>query len=40
MTEAQQGQIARFDFESYDFHALPYFIFLPYISKKVWMLSF
>jgi hypothetical protein len=29
MTKGQQWQIARFDFEGYDFHALPYFIFLP-----------
>jgi len=29
MTEGQHWQIARFDFEGCDFHALPYFIFLP-----------
>jgi hypothetical protein len=29
MAEGQQWQIARFDFEGCDFHALPYFIFLP-----------
>jgi hypothetical protein len=29
MAEGQHWQIARFDFESCDFHALPYFIFLP-----------
>jgi hypothetical protein len=29
MTKGQHWQIARFDFEGYDFHALPYFIFLP-----------
>jgi len=29
MTEGQHWQIARFDFESCDFHDLPYFIFLP-----------
>jgi hypothetical protein len=29
MVEGQHWQIARFDFEGYDFHALPYFIFLP-----------
>jgi hypothetical protein len=29
MTEGQNWKIARFDFEGCDFHALPYFIFLP-----------
>ena len=29
MVEGQHWQIARFDFEGCDFHALPYFIFLP-----------
>jgi hypothetical protein len=29
MAEGQHWQIARFDFEGCDFHALPYFIFLP-----------
>jgi hypothetical protein len=29
MAEGQHWQITRFDFEGYDFHALPYFIFLP-----------
>ena len=29
MAEDQHWQIARFDFESYDFHDLPYFIFFP-----------
>jgi hypothetical protein len=29
MAEGQHWQIARFDFEGYDFHALPYLIFLP-----------
>jgi len=29
MDEGQHWQIARFDFEGCDFHALPYFIFLP-----------
>jgi len=29
MVEGQHWQIARFDFEDCDFHALPYFIFLP-----------
>ena len=29
MAEGQHWQIARFDFESYDFHDLPYFIFFP-----------
>jgi hypothetical protein len=29
MVEGQHWQIARFDFEGSDFHALPYFIFLP-----------
>jgi hypothetical protein len=29
MAQDQHWQIARFDFEGYDFHALPYFIFLP-----------
>jgi hypothetical protein len=29
MTKGQHWQIARFDFEGCDFHALPYFIFLP-----------
>jgi hypothetical protein len=33
-------QIARFDFEDCDFHTLFYFIFLPYISRNVWMLAF
>jgi hypothetical protein len=28
MAEGQHWQIARFDFEGCDFHALPYFIFL------------
>jgi len=40
MDEGQHWQIARFEFEGCDFHALPYFIFLPYISRKVWMLAF
>ena len=40
MDKGQYWQIARFDFEGYDFHALPYFIFLPYSSRNVWMLSF
>jgi hypothetical protein len=40
MAKGQHWQIARFDFEGYDFHALPYFIFLPLISRKVWMLAF
>jgi hypothetical protein len=29
MVKGQHWQIARFDFEGRDFHALPYFIFLP-----------
>ena len=29
MAEGQHWQIARFDFEGCDFHALSYFIFLP-----------
>jgi hypothetical protein len=29
MTEGQYWQIARFYFEGCDFHALPYFIFVP-----------
>jgi hypothetical protein len=29
IAEGQHWQIARFDFEGCDFHALPYFIFLP-----------
>ena len=29
MAEGQHWQIARFDFESCDFHDLPYFIFFP-----------
>jgi hypothetical protein len=29
MAKGQHWQIARFDFESGDFHTLPYFIFLP-----------
>jgi hypothetical protein len=29
IAEGQQWQIAIFDFEGCDFHALPYFIFLP-----------
>jgi hypothetical protein len=29
MTKYQHWQITRFDFEGCDFHALPYFIFLP-----------
>jgi hypothetical protein len=29
MTYGQHCQIARFDFEGCDFHALPYFIFFP-----------
>jgi hypothetical protein len=29
IAEGQHWQIAKFDFEGYDFHALPYFIFLP-----------
>jgi hypothetical protein len=29
MVEGQHWQIARFDFEGCDFHALPYFILLP-----------
>jgi hypothetical protein len=29
MTKGQHWQIARFDFEGCDFHALPYFILLP-----------
>jgi hypothetical protein len=29
MAEGQHWQIARFDFEGCDFHALPYFILLP-----------
>jgi hypothetical protein len=29
MAKGQHWQIARFDFEGCDFHALPYFIFLP-----------
>jgi hypothetical protein len=29
MAEGQHLQIARFDFESCDFHAFSYFIFLP-----------
>jgi hypothetical protein len=29
MAEGQHWQIMRFDFEGCDFHALPYFIFLP-----------
>jgi hypothetical protein len=37
MAEGQHLQITRFDFEGCDFHALPYFIFLPSMSKKVWM---
>jgi len=40
MAKGKHWQIARFDFEGYDFHALPYFIFLPLISRKVWMLAF
>jgi hypothetical protein len=40
MAEGQHWQIAKFDFESCDFHAFPYFIFLPYTSRKVWMLAF
>jgi hypothetical protein len=35
MAEGQHWQIARFDFEGRDFHALPYFIFFTYSSKKV-----
>jgi hypothetical protein len=40
MPKGQHWQIARFDFEGCNFHALPYFIFLAYISRKVWMLAF
>jgi hypothetical protein len=40
MVEGQHWQIARIDFEGCDFHALPYFIFLPYMFRKVWMLDF
>ena len=40
MAKGQHWQIARFDFEGCDFHALSYFIFLPYIYKKLWMLYF
>jgi hypothetical protein len=40
MGEAQHWQIVIFDFEGCNFHALPYFIFLPLIYKKVWMLDF
>jgi hypothetical protein len=29
MVKGQHWQIARFDFKGCDFHALPYFIFLP-----------
>jgi hypothetical protein len=40
MTKGQHWQIARFDFEGYDFHVLPFFLFfLPYIYRKVWMLA-
>jgi hypothetical protein len=37
MAKGQHWQIARFDFEGCDFHALPYFIFLPSMSRKVLM---
>ena len=40
MAKGQYWQIARFDFEGCDFDALRYFIFLPYKSRKIWMLSF
>jgi hypothetical protein len=40
MAKDQHWQIARFDIEGCDFHVVPYFIFLPYISRKVWMLAF
>jgi hypothetical protein len=40
MAKGQYWHIARFDFEGCDFHALPYFIFFPYMSKKIWMLAF
>jgi hypothetical protein len=29
MAKGQHWQIARFDFKGCDFHAIPYFIFLP-----------
>jgi hypothetical protein len=34
MIKGQHWQIARFDFEGCDFHALSYFIFLPYIPER------
>jgi hypothetical protein len=40
MDKGQHWQIAKFDFAGYDFHDLPYFIFLPSMFKKVWMLAF
>jgi hypothetical protein len=40
MAKGQHWYIARFDFEGCDFHALPHFIFLPLMSKKLWMLNF
>jgi len=39
MAEGQYWQIVKFDFEGCDFHALSYFIFLPYMSKNLWMLA-
>jgi hypothetical protein len=40
MAEGQHWQITRFDFKGCDFHALPYFIFLPWMSKTIWVLAF
>jgi hypothetical protein len=40
MAEGQHWQIARFNFEGCDFHALSYFILVPSMSRKVWMLAF
>jgi hypothetical protein len=37
MAKGQHWQIAIFDFEGCDFHALSYFIFLPSMSRKVLM---
>jgi hypothetical protein len=40
MDEGQHWQIARFDFESYDFHDLPFFYFLVLDVQKGMDVSF
>jgi hypothetical protein len=40
IAEGQYWQIARFDFEGYDFHALPYFFFLTLDVQKSMDVSF